>query len=69
MKKRPEVENANFVTCIHSAAIWQSTKCPFEKIIVRNVLKNDSADVTTEEVIYELTNKFRIMEWRVQKLE
>ena len=47
---------------------------PFEKAIVTNVLKNDSAVIAAEEVICERinitsTDKFKIMEWRVQKLK
>ena len=47
---------------------------PFEKTVGTNVLKNDSTVVVAEEVIserinIESTNKFKIMEWRVQKLK
>ena len=49
-------------------------KRPFEKAIVTNILKNDSAVVAAEEVIcervnIESTNKFKIMERRVQTLK
>ena len=54
MQKKPEVEN-------------ESDARPFEKTIVINVWKNESAVVAAEEVIcqrinIESTNKFKIME-------
>ena len=74
MKKRPGSRKCEFRDAPSKCcATWQ-TKRPFEKTIVANVLKNDSAVVAAEEVIcerinIESPNKFKIMEWCIQKLK